>query len=169
VPILILGGGFGAVEQAILAVGQGKSGWEIGKSAAVGFGAGFAGAGAGVLVGLATKNPVLIGAVSSGVYGTAVRFANDGGFRLSATLLDAAVGGGAARLARYLVPKVPGAEPNLFARRPLSNYGPKSIDLLSVAGLGGELTVLFDLLVDMMRSQPAVADTGVVGELGGRK
>src|SRR5207249_7058547 len=43
---------------------------------------------ASTCVGLTTKSPSLIGAVSSAVYGT-VRLANDGEFSLSSTFIDA--------------------------------------------------------------------------------
>jgi RHS repeat-associated protein len=141
VPILLLGGAFGAAEQAIIAIGHGQSLSEIARQTAIGFGAGAIGAGTGVLVGLLTKNPALVGAATNAVYGIVVRGAN-GEFSMGQTIADAGIGALAGPLARRVVPKVPGPEPNIFAQRPLSKYGPKSFQLLKQAGLGGELGVI---------------------------
>jgi RHS repeat-associated protein len=162
VPLLIAGGLFGAAQQAISAIGQGQSFLQVAKQAAIGFGAGAIGAGAGVLVGAGTKNAALTGAAANAVFGAIVRGVN-GDFSVVQTLADAGVGALAGQLARQLVPKVPGPEPNIFAPRPLSKYGPKSYQLLKEAGLGGELGVLGDLLVDMAGAQPAFAGAGLNG------
>ena len=157
IPLIIgvglIGGAFGAVDQAMTAYSHGQSASGILTKAGQGFVAGGAAAvGAALAFGL-TGNPYASGAATATIYDVALGKMTGQMPGIGNLALDAALGALTGGLARGLTPRVPGAFPNLFSGRPLSDYGPKSMQVLKGTGLGSYLGALASQLKNMFGRQ----------------
>jgi len=131
VPILLIGGGYGAFAEGGAAYANGGGFWDIAGAAGDGF---IAGAVAS-LAGTATGNPWLAGAAAGGAYSATLQWLHGDEFSWTRVAVDAGLGAGVGRLVKSFGPR--GFPSNVWSWRPWAKYGPNSIRMLRQGGMGG--------------------------------
>lgn len=145
IPIILTGGTISGIFDAYDAWNKGQSFGCIAKSFGVGFASGAVGTTTGLVVGLATANPFLVGA-SGGLTSSLAKEGLNGWNDDSAGKVFIGTAGGA--LTGPLAGKIPGLrtvgrQPNIWAERTLGEYGKNSNRLIGQEAAGGVMGTAF--------------------------